>query len=512
MFVIDGQTNPQNILDFFCQKRGIELNPSPPTLSVSQQAVGLIKDFIGRSGSILIYGDYDVDGICATTLLWQAIYPINKNVRPFIPERKKDGYGFKYDSYQRHCLENNFFPELVITADNGVTAKKEINKLRKDGVKVVVIDHHLAEEELPKVDGLIYNAGLCAGGLAYFTAKELGGESDLGLAALATVADCQPLTGINRAIVKHGLDKLRLAPNVGVKKLLELSAIKVGDLTTYHLGFVLGPRINAIGRLTSAADALRLLCSQTEEQAKKYAQVLDRANQDRQSLQKESLDVAEKQVDLANKLIWVEDESFNQGIIGLIAGRLCEKYYLPAIAISVDGETAKGSCRSIPELNIIDTLRQFGNLFIDLGGHVQAAGFTIATANIPRLGRKLVKLVNQQLKDLVKPAAAVDAQMLPSGATLANYEVIKEFEPFGIGNPEPLFLFKGLEIKSIRVLGQTGDHLKLKFEAGLDAIGFKQGNLATKLRAGEPVSFIASLSANTWNSVTTPQLVIREIF
>ncbi|MFA6518825.1 MAG: single-stranded-DNA-specific exonuclease RecJ [Candidatus Shapirobacteria bacterium] len=512
MFIIDASTTPENLKTHLLSTRPLVLKPDfPPTPISVTSAVKLIKTTIKKQQNILIYGDYDVDGVCSATLLWQAIYPQNRNTLPFVPDRHLDGYGFNFNSYKRFIAEKNFTPDLVITVDNGIVATKEIRKLKKTGLKIIIVDHHLPSPDLPQVNAIVHSPEVCATALAWFIAKEIDPNSDLGLVALATVADCLPLTGVNRALVVHGLKILKLNPSPGIRQLAKSAGVNLATLSAYDLGFILAPRINAVGRLTNPTDALRLLCSQSLPQAGKYTEVLNQQNQDRQVLQKESFELAKTLIKSKNKLIFISEPSFHQGIIGLIAGRLTEKYYLPSIVVSPDGDTAKGSCRSIPELNIIDALRQFSDLFVDLGGHAQAAGFTITTANIPKLEKKLVALVNKTLKDLVKPATSVDAQMLPSGATLANCKIIKEFEPFGIGNPEPLFLFKDLEIKSIRVLGQTGDHLKLKFDTGLDAIGFKQGSLATKLKVGDAITFIASLSSNTWNSLTTPQLIIKEI-
>jgi single-stranded-DNA-specific exonuclease len=511
MFVVDHHTTPQDLTKHLLLSRPLVLKPAFPKSPISiTSAVKLINHAIKKQQNILIYGDYDVDGVCSTALLWQAIYSQNRATLPFVPDRHLDGYGFNFKSYQRFVTEKHFVPDLVITVDNGIVAVKEIEHLQKTGAKIIIVDHHLPSSVLPKANAIIHSPEVCATALAWFIAKAICSDSDFGLVALATIADCLPLTGINRALVIHGISALKLNPSPGIRQLAKFAGIDLSTLSAYDLGFILAPRINAVGRLTNPTDALRLLCSQNLTQAAKYSQVLNRQNQDRQSLQRVSFDLAKTLINPKNKLLYIFDPSFHPGVIGLIAGRLTEHYYLPSIVISPDGDIAKGSCRSIPELNIINTLRQFSNLFIDLGGHAQAAGFTIVTANIPKLEQKLITFVNHQLKNLVKPETLVDAQMLSTGATLKNAAIIKEFEPFGIGNPEPLFLFKNLEINSIRALGQTGDHLKLKLDTGLDAIGFKQGSLATKLKVGDTITFIASLSVNTWNNLTTPQLVIKE--
>jgi len=361
--------------------------------------------------------------------------------------------------------------------------------------------------------------------LAWILAFQFDPEADLGLAALGAVADCMSLNSINRNIVVHGIQDLRLNPSPGIKKLIQVSNSKQESLSTYDLGYILGPRINAVGRLSNPTDALRLLCSQTLVQAAKYAQVLDNYNKDRQVLQQDSLEIAQNNIcQNKDKLIFIADESYLPGIIGLLAGKMTEKYYLPSIAISVGQEVSKGSCRSIKELNIIESLREVSDLFIDLGGHSGAAGFSIKTQNINKFKKEITKIINQKLEGQdLKPSIIVDAKMELSAATIKNYKVIKQLEPFGIDNSEPLFLFENVTVSQKRLVGNTGDHLKLKLndsvarppkcEAfGVDAIAFKKGEFDGQIKTGDKIDIIARLDINTWNNVTTPQLMVKEIF
>jgi single-stranded-DNA-specific exonuclease len=279
------------------------------------------------------------------------------------------------------------------------------------------------------------------------------------------------------------------------------------------LGFVIGPRLNAVGRLSNPTEALRLLCSQNSIQASKYAANLDKFNRDRQAIQKDNLKIAEdNNLENKNKLVFIAHKDFLPGIIGLIAGRLTEKYYLPSIIISIGDEYSKASCRSIKELNIIEALRKFDSDLVELGGHSGAAGFTIKTENIIKFQKKITNFINKKLKDIdLKPSIIVEAEMDLSAVNLKNCRLISQFEPFGIDNPKPLFLFKNLCISQKRILGSTGDHLKLKFN-NIDAIAFKKGDLDKTLKIGDPVDLIASLDLNIWNGSTSPQLVVKEIF
>lgn len=528
---IDRELSPKDLLTLLLKNRHVKkidqfLNPPFPVLPKTN-----VKINIKKYKNILIYGDYDVDGITATAILWQTLNRLGYPVFPFIPDRETDGYGFRFQSFQKIQEQKNIKFDLLITVDNGVVAYKELAKVKKLNTDIIVIDHHEPDKTFSGLknicQNLIHSTEISGSALSWFVSHALDNTADLGLAALGTVADCLPLVGINRSIVVHGLRSLRLNPSAGIKKLLEVSKINPTDLSAYHLGFIIGPRINAVGRLSNPTDALRLLCSSNLVQASKYAQILDRQNKDRQILQQEHIDLADKKINLNNKILFVADQTFHPGIIGLISGRLTEKYYLPSITISLNGDIAKGSCRSIPQLNIIATLREFSDLFIDLGGHPAAAGFSIKTKNIPILQKKITKFVNTKLAKLdLQSTIVVDAQMKLNAVNIKNYSAIQKLEPFGIGNPQPLFLFKNLKIVYKRVVGSHLDHLQLKLDdpstptiehtpARSDettaAIAFKKGNLDEKLKIGDSVDIIASLSSNTWNNVTTPQLMVREI-
>lgn len=506
-----------DIVEIILKNRGISnkkffLSPPYPTLKLKLSAsVKLIKKYIKNNKNILIYGDYDVDGITSSAILWQSLIKLYPNVTPFIPDRQHDGYGFKADSFFRFQTQKNQQFDLLITVDNGIVAHKEFSKLLKhQKIDIIVVDHHLPTEEKLPATCVVSSTEVCGAALTWFLAKEFDPDADPGLAALATVADCQPLIGINRSIVVHGLQSLNSNPSYGIKKLMAVSNLRSNELRSYDLGFILGPRINAVGRLSNPTDALRLLCSRNSLQASKYAVILNDFNKTRQDLQKESYDIALSDIDLTNKILFVSGK-YNPGIIGLIAGRLTEKYHLPSIVISLNGTVAKGSCRSVGSFNIIRALREFDDLFVDLGGHPGAAGFSIQEKNISKLHKNITKYANLKLKKYIAESIIdVDAQMLPIAVTLKNINLLNQLEPFGIGNPEPLFLFKKIVIKQKRVIGSNGDHLKLKLD-NLDAIAFKKADLYSSLSVGDTVDVVAHLSSNTWNNVTLPQLIVKEI-
>ena len=536
--IIDKSFSESDLLDLLLKNRQIKKSdyddffkphfPIDSDFNINKKelknAIDRVNLAIKNNENILIYGDYDVDGITATAILWQVLYQKGAKVLPFIPDREADGYGIKSKSFFDFETQKKIHFDLLITVDNGIVANLELEKIAKKNTDIIIIDHHLPTENLPKVSFIIHSTNFSGSALSWFFASQFDKKADIGLAAAGTVADCLPLININRNIVIHGLKSLQNNPNHGLKKLIEVSGINQDSISAYDLGFVIGPRINAVGRLSNPTDALRLLCSQNSIQASKYAKDLDKFNRDRQDLQKENLKIAEEIIcqDSKNKLIFISHKSFLPGIIGLIAGRLTEKYYLPSIIISIGEEFSKASCRSIKELNIVESLREFNHDLVELGGHAGAAGFTIKTNNIKKFQTKITNYINQQLKDIdLRPSITVESEMKLSAVSIKNCRLIAKFEPFGIDNPKPLFLFKNLRIVQKRVIGSTGDHLKLKLDDPntdklenilADAIAFKKGDLDGQLKNGDLINVIASLDLNVWNNQTSPQLIVKEIF
>lgn len=539
MTIIDKNTTKEEILNLLLKNRHITkdykqeyLFPSPPQsfddndFGINSKnldnAVSRIKLAIKNKENILIYGDYDVDGITATAILWQVLFKKNAKITPFIPDREVDGYGIRSDSFFRFQTEKKIKFDLLITVDNGIVANTELQKILDSDVDIIVSDHHLTNKPLPKSIISVHSTKVSGSVVAWLIAKKLDQNADLGLATLGTVADCLPLNTINRNIVYHGLKSLQINPNFGIKKLIEISGIKQDKISTYELGFVIGPRLNAVGRLSNPTDALRLLCSSSDTQSSKYASTLNSYNKDRQFLQQESIDVAQKQIKKTkDKVIFIADKSFLPGIIGLIASRFCEKYYLPSIVISIGENVSKGSCRSIKELNIIETLRELNDELVELGGHAGAAGFTIKTSKIPHFKKEIIKIINLKLKNkILKPTKFIDAEMKLDAITIDNCQLIQKLEPFGIENLEPLFQFNNLRITDIRLLGQNQEHLKLKIDDPstpknenivLDSIAFKKGEIGKNLKVGDLISFTAKLNLNLWNGNVSPQLIVNDI-
>lgn len=539
MVIIDKNTTQEEILELLLKNRKITkqnrqeyLSPSPPQ-SFSVQKFGInpknldesikrIKQAIEKKQNILIYGDYDVDGISATAILWRVLFNKKANVFPFIPDRETDGYGVRATSFFRFQDQKNIKFDLLITVDNGIVANSELKKISDSGVDIIVTDHHLANQQLPANIISVHSTLISGSMVSWLVAKNIDDNADLGLATLGTVSDCLPLNTINRNIVYHGLKSIQNNPNFGVKKLIEISGVTQKNISTYELGFVIGPRLNAVGRLSNPTDALRLLCCTSDSQASKYASILNDFNKDRQLLQQESIDIAQKQItEIKNKVIFVADKSFLPGIIGLIASRFTEKYYLPSIVISIGEIVSKGSCRSIKELNIIETLRELNSELVELGGHAGAAGFSIETKKIPQFKKEIIKIINLKLKNkILKPTKFIDANMKLNAVTVKNCQLVQKLEPFGIENPQPVFKFNNLRVTDIRFLGQNQEHLKLKVDDPstpqneniiLDSIAFKKGDLGKNLKVGDTINFTAKLNLNIWNGNVSPQLIVNDI-
>lgn len=482
-----------------------DLVPALPTLALPRLQ-------LDTGDQILLYGDYDVDGLTSTAILYRSLSQAGYHLTPFLPHREVDGYGFKAESFFRFQQEKSLTFTHLITVDNGIVANTEFAKLvQKQSLKITVIDHHLPGPALPQVDQIIHSSITSASGLAYFVSRQFDRQPDIGLAALGVVADCLPLTGVNRSLVAHGLSFLRLNPSLGIRELATICGARLDTLSATDLSFLLAPRLNAAGRLDHPQVAFDLLTATQVSEAQRIASLLGSHNSTRQQLQESSLIEAESQVKPASFLLFAQSPNFHPGIIGLLASRLTDKYSLPSVVLSLDSSTARGSCRSIPQLNFIEALRQHASLFVDLGGHPGAAGFTISTHNIPQLQSLLTTTIAAILSPLdLTPTLEVDAVMEISAVKVANIKAIEQLAPFGIGNPKPLFLFKSVPVISKKLLGQNQDHLKLKL-GHVDAIGFKLGHYDSKVKVGDTLDIVASLDLNVWNGYTTPQLLIREI-
>ena len=494
-------------------------------------AIERIRFALDHGEAIAIYGDYDVDGVTATALLLQTLRGFKANVRGYIPNRFDEGYGLNNEALD-HLKKDGV--KLVITVDCGIRSQKEAQYAQDIGLDLIITDHHHPSDELPpafaiinpKQAGDLYaDKDLAGVGIAYKMAEALVSFQPsalrlnelLDLVALGTVADLAPLTGENRMLVRRGLKQIRETKRQGLFSLANVAEMAIDKTTAEQIGFILGPRLNAAGRLESAKAALDLLTTDDFMLAGQLAQQLDMQNRQRQVLTRviqekaEALATAEEADPL---LLFAVDAEFNAGVIGLAASRLTETHYRPSVVAAKGPEETRGSCRSIPEFHITDALDQCADLLVRHGGHAAAAGFTVCNEKLPELVSRLKSIAEAQLsgKDL-RPTLTADMEIpLPQ----LNFDLLKQlayFEPTGYGNPRALFATRDVKVKSSRTVGAEGRHLKLTLEdergTAYDAIGFRLGSMQAHLPPR--VDVIYSFESNEYNGRTSLQLNLKDV-
>lgn len=477
-----------------------------------------INQAIKNKEQIVVYTDYDADGICAGAILWETLYSLKARVLPFVPNRLTEGYGLSVMGIDKIKKEIN--PGLIITVDHGITKTKEVEYAKNLGIDTIIIDHHLPPENLPQALSIVHTTQLCAGGLAWVFANYLKGVSltkYLDLAAIATVADLVPLIGPNRSIVKFGIERINKTARVGLNALFDQSGIKKGEIDTYSLSHIIAPRLNASGRLTNALDSLRLICTKDKDRAEKLAKELNMVNKNRQLLTYESTRVAITQVIESEKIIFASHTSFHQGVIGLIAGKLVESYKRPAIVVSIGEVYSKASVRSIKGINIVEFLTQAKELLIDLGGHPLAAGFTIRSENLPKLKLKLIEISRTLIKkeDLI-PEKSAELIVDPADIDMKFYSELASLAPFGQGNREPVFAGFGLSVIESRLVGREKNHLKLILASPknpdkyLNAIAFNMAEFYNSAPIGMRVDILYSVDKDDWNGGNRLILKIKD--
>lgn len=534
----------EEIINILLKNRGINsdkdkkefFNPiSPSKLSldhvgISQKEIdkGIkrIINSINNNESIVIYGDYDADGICATAILWETLHKYHKGVMPYLPHRIDEGYGLSKKGIDNVIKEYN--PKLIITVDNGVTAWKEIEYAKEKGIDIIVSDHHVIPKKKPKPFALIHTTKVSGSGVSWFIAREFLSakqelEEKLSLSVIGTVSDVLPVIGINRSIVAYGLEQLRKTTRPGFKAIFQEAGVYQKEISSYHIGYIIGPRINASGRISHALDSLRLLCTKSSARAKKLALLLGATNRQRQKITQATLlhareFVAKKYgstLTKNNKFLFVYDESYNQGVIGLVAGKLVEEFYRPTIVISIGDTYSKASARSIGGFNIISAIRETQELLVDCGGHPMAAGFTVETVKIERLKKKLDSVFKEKLADeLLTRSIKVDCEVSLADITNSLYDKLNQFNPYGLGNPEPLFVTKGLQVKEARLVGREKKHLKLIVAdtngTQFNTIAFGLSSFYPKLSKDSLIDIVYTITKNDWNGEKL-ELKVRDL-
>lgn len=518
----------------------------PFALPDMEVAVRRLLGAIKRGGPIVVYGDFDADGVTATALLVSALASLGAQARPYIPDRFEEGYGLNIAAMERIHREG---AELLVTVDCGIRSPDEVARARALGLDVILTDHHSVPETLPpalavvnpkRADSDYPFPDLAGVGVAYRLVQALAAvaPAELGIAldpnewldfvAIGTVADVVPLTGENRALVQQGLQRLRCPARPGLVALATAARVSAGNLTSQDIAFRLGPRLNATGRLEHGKLAYSLLTCADAEQAEVLAAELERLNSERQDLLAQQ--VAQAEATMAAEpgppdLVLVHGPDYHEGIVGLVASRLAERYHRPTLVMRTrpDG-TTRGSARSpalkarasdadaSTEFSITRALASCEDLLIRFGGHAQAAGFTLETTHLEAFRQRL----RAYCAETIDPASLtrqhlVDAIVGLGELDLSAARALQSMEPFGQGNPPPTLASLGVELVALRPLGAEGQHVRLHVRQNgvvQEAIAFRQGGLAEEFAIGERIDLLYQPDINAWNGQERLQLVV----
>lgn len=488
-----------------------------------KKALSLIKQYAKKKEPIIVYGDYDADGITSTAILWETLHHSGINSLPFIPHRVNHGYGLSIAGIDDVIKEHH--PSLIICVDNGIVAHEAIKYAQQKKIDVIVVDHHIKDLSTNPKSLVIHSTETAGAGLTWLFSKELVRElkssfdpnSTLELAAIGTITDLVPLLGVNRSIVKFGLENLQHTSRLGLQSLINIAGLKDHLLDTYHLGFHIGPRLNAMGRLEHAINSLRLLCTKKIGQAQKLAKLLNDTNHQRQELTENLTEIALKlaQSQKNNPVIIVSHSDFHEGIIGLISSKLVQKFWRPAIVLAPNNNYYKASARSIPGFNIIQAIRHSEDLLESAGGHPMAAGFNIQIKNLEKFTKLFINHAKKLLTpDLLKRHLNIDAALQFNELDNNLADELDLLAPFGIGNSKPVLSTAEVTITDSRTVGVDGKHLKLHLENNnqqFSAIGFGMGHLQNKFSSDAPVTIAYHLTKNTWNGKTNLELQLKSI-
>lgn len=558
------KTSPDDIIKLLLENRGITdednfINPpSPLTVSIEhfnksystslKRVFKLLEQIKKENKTVVVYTDYDADGITGGAILWETLHLLGFSAMPYVPHRVTEGYGFSVKGL--NTVKDKFAPALIISVDHGITAEQKIAHAKAQGIPIIVTDHHLKSDVAPTSAFAVFHIPELSGsGVSYFFSKAIfdhfssvipsisegfssadagANFADAGflanarndnmkklqhnfshdyisLASIGTVADLVPLLGVSRSVVATGLKEFSKMKRVGMKELLLQAGIEHKEISTYEIGFVIAPRINAIGRLEHAIDALRLLCTTDAKRARELTDKIGKRNTERQDLVAQSIEEAEKKLQAPSfklqekKIIILSSSTWHEGIIGLIASKLVEKYYRPVIVMTKSGPNYKGSARSIPAFHITNSLREHKDLLIDVGGHAQAAGFTLESTKLEQFQETLTRYADSKLTtdDLIKTIKA-DLKLPISFITKQLVEKIRKLKPFGMGNPNPTFI-STVVISRVSVMGKDQQHLKFYSEDGTEFVAFGKGEMFGSISRGEVREVVYYAELNEWN-------------
>jgi single-stranded-DNA-specific exonuclease len=522
--------------------RGINLEGIDPFLSVDRrlegnafflpdvsQAVSRIYKAVLAREKIAVYGDFDVDGVTAIVILVEGLSRLGAEVIPYIPDRIKEGHGLNISGLEKLHAEG---VNLVVTVDCGITDLKEVKQAQDMGMDMIITDHHMPLKSLPRAiavvdpkrkDSTYPYPDLAGAGVAFKLLQALFHKDSrekwltglLDLVALATVTDLVPLVGENRYLVKEGVKELNNSSRLGIQEMVKLAGLKPGELDVEHISWVLGPRLNAAGRMNNASASYQLLTSRTSDEAHVLALELEKRNAERQKLSSEVLSRAKDKLaaKLHLPLLIESDESFSIGVIGLVAGKLVDEFYKPAIIINLGPDLCQGSCRSIAEFDIVSALAECDDLLIAFGGHPSAAGFTVKRRNLAQLEQRLVSLATGKLGHLeLCPEVTIDVELPLATFSGEIFNLIQQLRPFGSSNRQPTFLTRQVEVIERRNFGNQGEWLRLKLRQGnvtWQAVDFESHGKPEEIPPY--IDIVYSLEKSRWNGEEVLRLNLRDL-
>ncbi len=511
------------------------LNPSlehlesPFAFRDMSKAVERIRRAVAGGERILVYGDYDVDGVTGSAILFPVLQKLGANVEVYIPHRIDEGYGLNKEALEK-LLKKKF--TLFITVDNGITGVEQIELIKLNGADVIIVDHHTPKDKLPPADAIVSGClgdgkgdpNLAACGLAFKLAWALTGELDevkqyLDLVALGTVADIAPVIGDNRVLLKFGLPILTQAKRTGIRALIESSRLSKNFISFRDIAFVLGPRINASGRMGSPETAFKLLTTDNEILARNLAEILEEGNRDRQRVEHETLEEALEMIGqdfgaLEDRVIVVNHEGWHEGVLGIVAARLVDQTQKPSIVLSVKNGLAKGSGRSTPKFSLFDCVLKCEDLLVSFGGHSQACGLAIKKENIPHFRKKL-----NETAVAMEPVSAgvelrIDAEIPLSDIGEELIQELQQLAPFGPGNKRPFFITKNLRIRGIpKKRGKDTLQCWVTQADGqvtCEAVGFRMYNKWQKSRRAEGLNFVYHPAISEFKGIRSIQLELED--
>ena len=517
----------------------IFMNPSleylrdPFLMKDMKKATDRIKKAIDNKERIYIYGDYDVDGVSSTSILYLYFKSIGFQVKYYIPNRLEEGYGINEEAIKKIHDDGC---DLIITVDCGITSVKEVDLANELGIDVIITDHHECQSEIPNAFAIVNPKQeecnypfdmLCGCGVAFKMIQALTDEEEfktsmfdyLEIVTLATICDIVPLIDENRIIVKNGLKLMKEGKNLGLRELIKVCGIETNKIGSSHIGYSVGPRINASGRLGYSYLGVQLFTTDSEDEAKEIANILEAKNIERQIIEskmyKEAEDIiANDERYKDDKVLVIANEGWQHGVIGIVASKLTEKYYKPTVLLTIEENEATGSARSIKGFSIFDALVSCKDLMNKFGGHEQAAGLSLNKEYIDELRRRINEIADYNLtkEDLVENIK-VEYELGEESATLDLVDELHKLEPFGLNNPSPRFIMRDLLLTNVYKMGKNKQHLKIIVEnkKSYECVGFNMAYLADDFQVGDKIDILFQVDENNFNNERKVQFLLKDI-